>query len=244
MNGQLTSSHCWMAVLVCLVGTGCQSTAGGGGGGGGGGGSGAPSEGDLCADAVCEQGEECDPQTGQCEPDDDDAQPAGGAGGEGEGEDDGSIDHGSNGGGEVLEEASSRARQLDPGAIVIVAGGLNSEGSDGAGTHTVEYEFIAVNPDAPQTTYFISFDRTEWSVEQVDSVLVGVVYADLLDVKMTEAQARARLTEEGLSDDFRSWSLRVPPPPPFSANPQYTFIYSDDMATVDAETGAVSGGGS
>lgn len=236
MNGQSIPSLCRMAVLACLagavLGAGCQSTGGGGG---------IPSEGNLCADADCEQGQECDSQTGQCQPAGD-GQPAGG--GEGEGEDHGETDHWSNGGGKVLDEAGSRARELDPGAIVIAAGGINSDPSDGTDTYTLEYEFIAVNPDAPQTTYFLSFDHTDWSVEQVDSVLVGVIYADLLEVKMTEAEARARLTEEGLSDDFRSWSLRVPPPPPFSANPLYTFIYSDDRATVDTETGAVSGGAS
>ena len=59
-----------LAMLSAVLFAGC---AGGGGGGGGGAGDEEP---DLCADVVCEEGEECNADTGECEP----------VGGEGEGE--------------------------------------------------------------------------------------------------------------------------------------------------------------
>lgn len=239
VNHRLRSLARWTGGLACwialAVGSGCQS--GGGGGGGGGAAAGGFPPDDLCQGVVCQSGQECDPETGACQP----------IGGEGEGENDnnGQVDDclpvGDDGvdGREVLEEAASRARGFDPDAIVVEASGLNAAMCDGSGYGTTEYEFVAVNPDSPQTTYFLTFDRAEWAVNQVDETMVGVSYFDVLQVEMTEAEARARLVEEGLPEDFEIWVLSVMPTPDPDL-PLYFFVYDQGVATVNTETGFVA----
>ena len=141
-------------------------------------------------------------------------------------------------GNELLAEAASRAREFEEGAILIRASGLNGPANNGAGTQTVEWEFIAVNPDAPQNTYYLWYDRSEWSTEVVPSVLIGVTYFDLLEVQMTEGEARARLQDAGLSDGFHGWTLYKPVQFDIPS-PLYAFHYGDSTATVDTATGAV-----
>jgi len=196
-------------VMTLMVAWGCQPAASGGGG---------DAEEDLCAGVTCEQGEECDPETGECVP----------AGGEGEGEGEG-----------VLAQAATRARELDAGAVVIQASGLNGAILDGTGSQTLEWEFVAVNPDAPETTWVLSYDGEAWSDEQIDSVLVGVVYEDVTLVEMTEEQARERLAAADLEDDFFGWAL-YQPLHPGSLNPLYAFNYGTSTATVDTATGQVN----
>ncbi|HUU98085.1 MAG TPA: hypothetical protein VM487_20320 [Phycisphaerae bacterium] len=179
----------------------------------GGAGGGGPATDDPCLDVECLGNQECNPQTGQCESIDDE--------------------------GELLQDAAERAREIDTGAILIQASGLNGPYRADTTTQTVEWQFTAVNPDAPQNTYFLGYDRSAWSVETVPSVLVGVSYYDLLQVTMTEAEARARLAEAGLPDDFFGWTLYKPIPASFP-NALYAFNYADSTATVDTRTGEVA----
>ena len=56
---------------------------------------------------------------------------------------------------------------------------------------------------------------------------------------MTETEARALLTGEGMEEDFDLWVLSAPPTTQPRV-PLYFFVYDEALATVNTATGAVA----
>ena len=139
----------------------------------------------------------------------------------------------------VLAQAAQRARQLAADAIVIAVTGVNGAALNGQGSATLAWEFTAVDPDADDVHYVITYDGTTWDAETKNTPLVGVGYVDLTDAAMSETQARALLTTAGHGDDFFTWSLYQPLHPDFP-NPLYSFVYDDKTVTIDTVTEEVT----
>jgi len=132
-------------------------------------------------------------------------------------------------------QAAQRARQLAADAIIIAITGVNGADFGGAGSETLAWEFTAVDPDADDVHYVITYDGTTWEDQTNESPLVGVGYVDMTGVAMGEAQARALLATAGHADDFFTWSLYQPLHPDFP-NPLYSFVYDDKTVTIDTVT--------
>jgi hypothetical protein len=142
---------------------------------------------------------------------------------------------------ELTEQAAQTVQQEDSDAIIFEVGGVNGSSVLWWGSQTLTYEFLAVNPDDPGTIWILSYDviTATWTIEQEDEPFVGVTFADMSEVQMSETEARALLASAGHEDDFLNWSLYQPLHPDFP-NPLYTFVYNDKSVTIDTQTEAVT----
>ena len=139
----------------------------------------------------------------------------------------------------VLTQAAQRAQQLAADAIIIAITGTNGAGLGGAGSETLAWEFTAVDPNADDVHYVITYDGATWEDETVEAELVGVGYVDLTEAAMSETEARTVLATAGHEDDFFTWSLYQPLNPDFP-NPLYSFVYDDKTVTIDTVTEEVT----
>src|SRR4030043_353187 len=66
----------------------------------------------------------------------------------------------------LIQQATDRARTLDPDAIVFQVTGVNGASFDGTGSETLSYTFQALDPNDPTVMYELSFDKTDWTNAQ------------------------------------------------------------------------------
>ncbi|MCP4592547.1 MAG: hypothetical protein GY842_17580, partial [bacterium] len=140
---------------------------------------------------------------------------------------------------DLLEEATTRARQLDPDAIVYQASGVNGTALDGTGSRTLLYTFLAIDPDDGDVTHELTYDGDDWTTGTYPFPMLGMGYYDLREVDLTETQARTILADEGYEDDFHGWAL-YRPLHPSSLNALYTFNYSNEIVMIDTQTQEVT----
>mgnify|MGYP000591045640 CR=1 FL=1 len=141
----------------------------------------------------------------------------------------------------VLALAAARARLLDPQAIVFQANGVNGASLRRPGESvTLEYSFLAIDPDEPERIWSITYDATTgtWRSGLFTGPIVGANYYDLTQVTMGETRARALLAAAGHEDTFYTWTLYKPL---FAgANPLYVFTYAAKTVSIDTLTEEVA----
>jgi len=139
----------------------------------------------------------------------------------------------------LIEEATTRARLLDPEAVVFQVSGVNGDSLDGLESETLLYTFLALNPAERTVTHQLTYDGAEWATDTHPLPAIGVGVYDLREVDMTEANARALLLAAGHADDFFGWVL-YRPLHPSTSNALYAFNYGDRTVTIDTRTEEVT----
>lgn len=138
---------------------------------------------------------------------------------------------------EVIKEADRRAKEQDAGAIVFILEGLYGSTVPGPSL-TLEYTLVATNTENPEISWQLDYDRTNWTVKQINSPFVSVAWYDLTQVAMSFEQARSLVLAAGHEDTFHNWTLHQPL---FgSPNPIYTFTWAEKTVIVDTVTQAIT----
>ena len=139
----------------------------------------------------------------------------------------------------LIAQATDRARAIEPNAIVFSVNGTNGAALLGTGSQTLEYTFLAVNPDGGPTTHKLTYNRMQWFTDTEPYPLLGAGYYDLRQVTLSETQARALLAQAGHGDDFWSWSL-YRPLYPSSIPALYIFTYANKYVMINTATEEVT----
>jgi len=142
---------------------------------------------------------------------------------------------------DLIAQAASRARSLNPNAIVFEASGVNRGCACIGGVRAASRTFLAIDTANANDngTYRLTHDGIGWTTDTHPFPTLGAGYYDLTQVTMTQAEARSLLLAAGHADDFHGWSLHRPLHP--SATPaQFTFNYGDKAVMIDTVSGAVS----
>ena len=138
----------------------------------------------------------------------------------------------------LIQIASTSVKLFDPDAIVFSVDGVNGGTFGGTDSITLEWKFLATNPETSETTWQLTYTGMIWTTEVLESPLLGVEYYDLTEVGMTLIQAKTILMMAGHAMDFYGWNLYKPLHPDFP-DPLFAFNYSDKGVTINARTGAV-----